>query len=58
VWRKTLGGLSLREIHRHLEAYEVRFDQKNPPQPVSRPEPLSEDEVVSYSDRVMAILRS
>lgn len=38
VWRKTLSGLTLDEIHRQLRAFEVRFDQKYPPQPVSRPE--------------------
>lgn len=58
VWRKTLGALSLKEIHRHLEAYEVRFDQKYPPQPASKPEPLPEEDAEPCSERVMAILRS
>ena len=40
VWRRTLERLSLEEIHAQLRAYEVRFDQKYPPAPVSRPETL------------------
>ena len=40
VWRKTLAGLTLDEIHTQLRAYEVRFDRKYPPQRVSRPERL------------------
>lgn len=42
VWRKTLSGLTLDEIHQQLRAFEVRFDQKYPPLPVSRPETESE----------------
>jgi hypothetical protein len=38
LWRKTLHGLSLDEIHRQLRAFEVRFDQKFPSLAVSRPE--------------------
>lgn len=38
VWRRTLVGLSLEEIHAQLRAFEVRFDAKYPPLPVSRPE--------------------
>ena len=44
VWRRILAGLSLEEIHAQLRAYEVRFDQKYPPDPVSRPESLPEME--------------
>ncbi len=36
--RKTLTGLTLEEIHAQLRAYEVRFDAKDPPLPVSKPE--------------------
>ncbi len=36
--RRTLAGLVLDEIHAQLRAYEVRFDAKYPPLPVSRPE--------------------
>ena len=43
VWRKTLRGLSLDEIHDHLRSYEVRFDLKYPPQPVSVAEALPEE---------------
>jgi hypothetical protein len=42
-WRTLLSGLSLDEIHAQLRAYEVRFDQKYPPSPVSRPERLQEE---------------
>ncbi|GMV92318.1 MAG: hypothetical protein AMXMBFR82_20960 [Candidatus Hydrogenedentota bacterium] len=43
LWRKTLAQLSLDEIHVHLRAYEIRFDRKYPPAPVSQPEPLQEE---------------
>ena len=52
--RKMLQGLSLDEIHAHLRTFEVRFDRKYPPQPVSKPESLSEDRM----DAAMTILRS
>jgi hypothetical protein len=42
-WRLLLAGLSLDEIHAQLRAYEVRFDQKYPPSPVTRPEKLQEE---------------
>ncbi len=58
VWRRTLEPLTLREIHRHLSAYEIRFDQKYPPQPVSRPEPLPDSGPKGVSERAMAILRA
>ena len=57
VWRKTLRGLSLDEIHRQLHAYEVRFDRKYPPQSVSRPERLPEDKEEGRAGAAMAILR-
>jgi hypothetical protein len=38
VWRGTLAGLTLEEIHAQLRAFELRFDAKYPPLPVSRPE--------------------
>ena len=43
MWRKTLGGLSLREIHGHLRPFERRFDEKHPPVPVTRQERLESD---------------
>ena len=43
VWRKTLERLTLDEISTQLRAYEVRFDAKYPPMPVSRPERLPEE---------------
>lgn len=62
VWRKLLADLSLEEIHAQLRAYEVRFDAKYPPGPVSRPERLPEGECsdgagVARSDVAMAIVR-
>ncbi|MCL4695239.1 MAG: hypothetical protein KJ060_22340, partial [Candidatus Hydrogenedentes bacterium] len=56
LWRRTLAQLSLDEIHVHLRAYETRFDQKYPPAPVSRPEPLHEGGSQDPS-RAMNILR-
>ena len=43
AWKRLLGGLSLDEIQTQLRAFEVRFDQKHPPSPVSRPETLPEE---------------
>ena len=57
LWRKTLANLTLDEIQVYLHAYEVRFDAKYPPSPVSRPEPLPERDHSHHKDRVMAILR-
>ena len=41
IWRKTLRALTLPEIHGQLRTFELRFDQKYPPAPTSRPETLS-----------------
>lgn len=57
VWRKMLDTRSLQEIHAHLEGYEVRFDRRYPPQPVSRPEPLPEEGTSGRHERVLAILQ-
>ncbi len=62
VWRKALAGLSLDDIHAHLRAYEVRFDAKYPPSPVSRPETLpdaneGEDSPLGRTQQAMAIMR-
>lgn len=57
VWRKTLSGLTLEEIHGQLRSFEVRFDVKHPPLPVSRPE-ASEDGVEgTRSVQALAIVR-
>ena len=58
VWRKTVSGLTLDEIHTQLRAFEVRFDALYPPQPVSRPEALPEDGSESRSEAALSILRS
>lgn len=58
VARRMLGSLTLEEIHAQLRAYEVRFDQKYPPQPVSRPERLPESERDERADVALAILRT
>ncbi len=55
LWRRMLDGLSLSEIHRQTAKFERRFDEKYPPQPVSRSASLPEED----SDRrkiVTAIL--
>ena len=55
LWRRMLDGLSLSEIHRQTARFERRFDEKYPPQPVSRSASLPEED----SDRrkiVTAIL--
>jgi hypothetical protein len=62
VWRRVLAGLSLDEIHSQLRAFEVRFDQKYPPSPVSRPEKLrdadAEDSAgTTRAEGAMAIAR-
>ena len=50
VWRHTLRDLSLDAIHTHLRAFEVRFDAKYPPQPVSRPENLPAMDAILAGD--------
>lgn len=57
VWRKALDTLSLDEIHDQLRAYEVRFDLRYPPEPVSRPERLPDDARDERMDVAMTILR-
>jgi len=58
VWRKTLDRRPLEEIHAHLRAYEVRFDAKYPPLPVSRPEALpDQEEGEARAEQVLAILQ-
>lgn len=37
LWRETLSGLTLEQVHSQLRSFEVRFDVKYPPLPVSRP---------------------
>jgi hypothetical protein len=56
TWRKLLAGLTLEEIHAQLAAYEVRFDQKYPPQPVSQSERLEPDSGESRSEAALAIM--
>lgn len=57
LWRKLLDGQSLAEIQAHLRGFESRFDLKYPPLPVSRPEPLPEDETPDRWERAMTIAR-
>jgi len=52
--RRTLAGLTLGEIHAQLRAYEVRFDAKYPPLPVSKPEAPGE---TPHAREAMAIAR-
>jgi len=55
VWRKTLSTLTLDEIHGQLRSFELRFDMKYPPLPVSRPDRATAS---SRSDDALAIVRS
>lgn len=55
AWRRVLGPLSLEEIHAQLRAYEVRFDEKYPPGPVSRPERLPEMDAGNRTEAALAI---
>jgi len=57
VWRQVSRGLSLEEIHGQLRAYEVRFDLKYPPLPVSRPEALGDEDVGDRAGMALAIAR-
>jgi len=56
VWRKTLGQLSLDEVYTQLRTFEIRFDQKYPPQPVSEPEPLHEHAEGSRAETALSIV--
>jgi hypothetical protein len=56
LWRKTLTGLTLREIASYLEGLEVRFDRAYPPQPVSQPEPLPAWSAAEDAGRAFEIL--
>lgn len=55
LWRKTLRFFSLDEIHAQLRVYEVRFDQKYPPGPVSRPEKLPDEDARGAAGAALAI---
>lgn len=57
LWRETLRGLPLADLQAHLRAYEIRFDAKYPPQPVSRPVPLEDEAQPSHTERALALLR-
>jgi len=57
VWRQVSRGLSLEEIHGQLRAYEVRFDVKYPPSPVSRPEALGDEDAGDREGMALAIAR-
>lgn len=57
--RKSVSGMSLDEIHRQLRAYETRFDAKYPPQRVSQPVPLPDEDQRddARSNAALAIVR-
>ena len=57
LWRKTLQGLSLNEIHQQLRGFELRFDRMHPPQAVSQPEALSDGAMELRSTQAMAIIQ-
>jgi len=57
VWRDSLDGLTLDAVHAQLRAFEVRFDAKYPPQPVSQP--AAEDSAnESRAEKALEIVRS
>jgi len=62
AWRRLLEPLSLREIHGHLAAFEVRFDRAFPPEPVSRPEVLEDEtrraRAASRVDQALKVIRN
>ena len=58
LWRKSLAGLRLDEVHQQLRSFELRFDRAFPSQPVSKPESLNDDTLESRSDQALAIVRS
>ncbi len=58
LWRRTLENLALDEIHAQLRTFELRFDAKYPPEPVSQPDPLPEDTHPERTESVLSILRS
>ncbi|HOZ46287.1 MAG TPA: hypothetical protein PLO37_12170 [Candidatus Hydrogenedentes bacterium] len=57
LWRKTLRHLSLDEVHAQLRSFEIRFDAKYPPQPVSRPERLDGEAAQDREEVALAIAR-
>lgn len=57
-WHALLAKASLDEIHHHLRAYEIRFDQKYPPQPTSQPEPLPDEHSAARHHTAWSILQS
>ena len=54
LWRKLLAELTLEEVHNQLRVFELRFDQKYPPSPVSRPECLEEEKACSGAALLIA----
>lgn len=57
LWRKTLEGLRLEELHQQLRSFEVRFDQAFPTQPVSQPESLNDETLAHRSEQALEIVR-
>ncbi len=57
LWRRTLEGLRLDELHQQLRSFELRFDCAFPAQPVSRPESLNDETLKSRSDHALEIVR-
>ncbi|MDZ4859905.1 MAG: hypothetical protein SGI88_13080 [Candidatus Hydrogenedentes bacterium] len=56
VCKRALAVLSLEEIHTQLRAYEVRFDTKYPPAPVSQPESVRHPNFTG-AETALAIVR-
>jgi hypothetical protein len=58
LWRRISHGMTLDDIHAQLRGYEMRFDAKYPPQPVSRPESLEEGALRGTGAEVLELLRN
>jgi hypothetical protein len=57
LWRKAMRTCSLDELNRQLRSFELRFDQKYPPQPVSQPQPLPDDSSETRGESILDLVR-
>lgn len=57
LWRKTVDGLRLDEIHQQLRGFELRFDRMFPSVPVSQPETLNDEAMEARSGQALSILQ-
>ncbi|NLN94262.1 MAG: hypothetical protein GX130_13290 [Candidatus Hydrogenedens sp.] len=57
-WRGLFAGMSLREISERLARVEIRYDKLCPPQPVSQPEALTEEDQSARTREAYRIIHS